>query len=57
MGKPAFLAKSTGIFADVLLFGGLVLLGIGLFLYRPWVSFSVCGMCLMAIGLFVGRKE
>jgi hypothetical protein len=34
----------------VFFFGGLLMLGYGLFLYLPWVSFSVCGLILMAVG-------
>ena len=35
---------------DVLLFGGLAMLGYGLYRYRPWVAFTVCGALLMLIG-------
>jgi hypothetical protein len=41
----------------VLFFGGLILLGYGLFLYLPWVSFSVCGVILMAVGWLMGDKR
>jgi hypothetical protein len=41
----------------VLFFGGLGLLFYGLFLYLPWVSFSVCGVILMAIGWLMGGKR
>lgn len=41
----------------VLFFGGLILLGYGLFLYLPWVSFSVCGVILMATGWLMGGKR
>lgn len=38
-------------------FGGLILMGYGLFLYLPWVSFSVCGLILMVIGWVMGDKR
>lgn len=41
----------------VLFFGGLIMLGYGLFLYLPWVSFSVCGVILMATGWLMGGKR
>ena len=41
----------------VLFFGGLSLLGYGLFLYQPWVSFSVCGVILMAVGWLMGGAK
>ncbi len=43
--------------SDVFLFGGLCLLWHGLFLYRPWVSFTVCGVLLMVYGLMMGIKD
>lgn len=36
---------------DILVFGGLSLLGYGLHLHSPALSFSVCGGILTAIGL------
>lgn len=41
----------------VFFFGGLGLLFYGLFLYLPWVSFSVCGVILMATGWLMGGKR
>ena len=38
----------------VLFFGGLGLLFYGLFLYLPWLSYSVCGVILMAVGWLMG---
>jgi len=38
---------------DVLLFGGLAMLGYGLHLYAPWMGFAVPGAILTALGLFV----
>lgn len=49
--------KKIKVSPDVFLFGGLCLLGYGLFLFKPWVSFAVCGGILMAVGLFMGRVE
>jgi hypothetical protein len=41
----------------VFFFGGLSLMTYGLFLYLPWVSFSVCGVILMAVGWLMGDKR
>ena len=41
----------------VFFFGGLSLLGYGLFLYLPWVSYSVCGVILMAVGWLMGGAK
>ncbi len=41
----------------VFFFGGLILLGYGLFLYLPWLSYSMCGVILMAIGWLMGGKR
>jgi hypothetical protein len=41
---------------DFLVFGGLFLLGYGLFLLRPWIGFATTGSIMMAIGLFVGKR-
>lgn len=38
---------------DCFVFGGIGLLGYGLWLYRPWIGFAVCGAVLLFIGLFV----
>ena len=35
---------------EILLIVGLCLLWYGLFLFLPWVSFSVCGALLLAAG-------
>lgn len=45
---------------DIRLFfflGGLILLGYGLYLYLPWVSFSVCGVILMVVGWLMEGKR
>jgi len=57
MERPVFFKKIQSFLPDVFLFGGLCLLGYGLFLFSPWVSFAICGVLLMAIGLFMGLKE
>jgi len=36
---------------DIFVFGGLALLGYGLYQFIPWVSLSVCGLLLMLLGL------
>lgn len=36
---------------DFLVFGGLSMLGYGLYLREPWIAFSVCGVLSMALGL------
>jgi hypothetical protein len=38
---------------DFLVFGGLAILGYGLWLKAPWLGFSVVGASLMLIGYFV----
>jgi len=35
---------------DVLAFGGLAIMTYGLYLFRPWIAFSVCGALLMIAG-------
>lgn len=44
-------------FADLVSFSGLALLGYGLFLFSPWVSYSVVGALLIVAGVFLGRNE
>lgn len=41
---------------DVLFVGGLALLGYGLYLFRPWLSFAVCGIFLIAMSIFMKDK-
>ena len=40
-------------FRDVLLVSGLALIGVGLYLFAPWVSFTVCGGLIFAGGFFM----
>jgi uncharacterized membrane protein len=42
---------------DVFVFGGLILMGYGLYLFKPWVSYVVIGAVLLWIGLFLGKKK
>ena len=42
---------------DLLAIIGLCLLGYGLFLFHPWVSFSACGALLIAAGVLSGRND
>jgi len=56
MRNPSFLKKISSFLPDVFLFVGLILIGIGLFIFRPWVAFATCGILLMTIGLFMGRS-
>lgn len=41
---------------DFFVFGGLAMLGYGLYLLRPWIGWSVAGLILMTIGLFIGKR-
>jgi hypothetical protein len=38
---------------EFLMVSGLSLLGYGLYLYQPWVSFTACGLLLIAGGFFI----
>lgn len=41
---------------DFFLFFGLIMLGYGLYLLRPWLGFSVPGLIMVCISLFVGKR-
>jgi len=44
---------------DIAFYLGLLSLGYGLRLYKPWLSYTVCGALLIAISLapsFMGRR-
>jgi hypothetical protein len=41
----------SGIFREFLFIAGIGLLGHGLYLYQPWVSYTVVGAVLLFIGL------
>jgi len=45
------------ILPDAVSFGGISLLGYGLFLFKPWVSYSVVGLLLLLFGLLMGQRE
>lgn len=45
------------IIPDLLSLIGLALLGYGLFLFIPWVSFSICGLLLIAGGVKMGANQ
>jgi hypothetical protein len=40
---------------DISVFGGILFMGYGLYLFQPWVAFTAIGACFVAIGLFFGR--
>jgi hypothetical protein len=42
---------------DSIVLCGLAMTGYGLYLFRPWVSFTVCGVLLMAGGILMERKN
>lgn len=42
---------------DVIAISGLSLLGYGLYLFIPWVSFAVCGALLIVAGVLLGASE
>ena len=42
---------------DCFIFGGLALMGYGLYQFIPWVAFTVCGAVLLAIGIFPGKDD
>jgi hypothetical protein len=42
---------------DLLTFGGLAMAGVGLWLYAPWISFTVVGFLLFGIGIFPSVKK
>jgi hypothetical protein len=41
---------------EILLISGFVALAYGLYLLRPWLSFSVSGVILLAAGFFLSEK-
>lgn len=41
---------------DLFVFGGLAMLGYGLWLFAPWVGWSVAGAILMSFGLLIGKR-
>jgi len=49
--------KSVFGIRDIFVFGGMGMLGYGLYLFTPWIAFVICGSLLMAIGLFLTRTH
>jgi hypothetical protein len=41
---------------DIMVFGGLIFLGIGLWWFKPWVSFVTVGALLFGVGLLASFK-
>ena len=41
---------------DCLLLIGLGILGYGLYLFAPWISFTVCGILILVGGFFMERE-
>lgn len=42
---------------DIFVFGGLAMMGYGLYLWEPWVAFTVCGFLLFIIGAPLGPRR
>jgi hypothetical protein len=57
VGKVASAIGKAIDLRDCFVFGGLGVMGYGLYLFRPWVAFTVCGAILLAIGIFIGRGK
>ena len=49
--------KSAFDLQDIFVFTGLFLLGYGLWLVKPWLAYSVIGLILFCMGLFVGERS
>jgi hypothetical protein len=49
--------KKTIDIRDVFVFGGLGMLGYGLYLLQPWLGWTVTGGLLMGLGIFVGKRD
>lgn len=45
------MAAAINVLPDILILIGLALLGYGLFLFAPWIAFSVVGGLLFGLGL------
>jgi hypothetical protein len=35
---------------DLFVFGGIAMMGYGLWLYQPWIAFTVCGATIFRLG-------
>lgn len=42
---------------ELLMVSGLLIFGYGLYLFRPWISFTVCGLLLIVGGFFSSPGE
>jgi len=42
---------------DIFILGGLALAGYGLWLYKPWISFTVIGFALFILGVYAYRRK
>lgn len=51
------MAAAVNVLPDIMIVLGLALLWYGLFLFAPWVSFSVVGGLVFALGVSKGRSD
>jgi len=52
-----FLIFFKSILPDAISICGISLIGYGLFIFEPWVSFTVVGALVLLFGLFLGKRE
>ncbi len=45
------ITKKLLVSADMMIFGGLVMFGVGMWMWKPWLSLVACGVILMIFGL------
>lgn len=60
MKKPSFswipaIVKAVDV-RDFFIFGGIALLGYGLWMLYPWLGFTAMGGIFLGLGLFVGKR-
>ena len=48
--------KSAFDIRDLFVFGGLAMMGYGLYLLKPWLGWAATGAVLVSLGLFIGRR-
>lgn len=41
---------------DLFIFGGIALIGYGLWMLYPWLGFTATGVIFLSLGLFVGKR-
>ncbi len=41
---------------DIFIFGGIAMLGYGLWTLYPWLGWTATGVILLCLGLFVGKR-